>query len=216
MKNYLGCSGPIPSIGSKLNMEYPDDSMYHGMYYGTVTTKDTKIGDFTGSSGYGSDYPHVEGNVDESGNLSAVNTKRDTQERTHVSGTSHEIDGAGNVRVRVNGGAETGNKDREVKFPTGSTLEITGDCTLKVSKGVTIQCQGPVKINSSGDIELTTTSGILSLTASVIRFHAAKITANVELLLAKGLTPPPVPQKPATVKPRSRPSVPSPANKQDY
>lgn len=215
----VGAMGPIPAKGAKVNMKYPDDSMYHGMYFGTVTTKDQKLSDFAGQSGYGADYPNVSGSLDPSGNLNATNHKRDTKEETHVSGTSKQIDAAGNIKVVVNGGYNNPNPDKEVKFPDGSTIEITGNCTLKLSGDMTIEVVKSVKVKTKKDVIVTSTEGdIHFVTEKNIRFHAMEqISFNKASVLAPSPEYPPVaPTAPAAVTARTRPKPADPTNKQDY
>jgi hypothetical protein len=149
--------------------------------------------------------------------LSANNTKKDTVENTHVSGTSHQIDGGGNVKVVVAGNAATGNPDRELKFPKGATIEISGDCTLKVKDGVVLELQKDVIIKTTGDVKVTSTEGKMYFTAKEIKFHVVeKITTNVGFQIEPGLYPAPIPNPPDAPKVRTRPTLPNVANKTDY
>jgi len=149
-----GQLGPIPPVGTKLHMKYHDDSMYHGYYEGSVTTKEQRLKSLT-TGDHGKDYPNVHGTEDASGTLHAINTKRDTVDYTHVSGTGWSIDGSGNLQVNVNGGYDNKNKDAtKGKYPTGANFRITGNATVVIDGGLPIQATGSVSIVCNGDASI--------------------------------------------------------------
>ena len=108
----IGQLGPIPTLKSKVRVKFLDASPYYPIYYGGVTTEDVRLGELTGEpieegeeKPEDDDYLHAYGKIDRSGNRWFINTKRDTYEFTHVTGTQISIDGHGRVQIDIADGA---------------------------------------------------------------------------------------------------------------
>jgi hypothetical protein len=143
--NGAGSMGPIPQKGTKLFMKFNSDTIYDASYEGAVPVDGAKVEEFSGKEGLGADYPNVTGSVDASGNRSYVNTKKDTKEDTHVSGTKTHTDADGNTVQAINN-TNNPNKDKEANNPQGYSIFV--------AKNYTILVQGQISIGGKGSIEL--------------------------------------------------------------
>jgi hypothetical protein len=197
--------GTIPPIGAKVHMSHPDGTMYNAVYHGTVTTKDAKVKDLT-QGDYGKNYPHVQGSVDPSGNLHAKDNEFDTVENTHVSGTSHQVDGKGNVNYVINGDAKTNNPKAKKKFPKGGSMTIHGDGTITISGNCSISATGNVSISCNGNAAVSA-KGKASLTSG----SSVSISGKSVAISTSGSNPGTV-KKPSDVTPRARPTPANPSN----
>lgn len=152
----VGDHGPIPPVGSKVWVEFEGDTQYHGVYTGAVQAKTNKISDFTGKGKYAKSYPNAAGGVDRSGSLAAADHVRDWKEETHVSGTSTQVDGKGNVMAVVNGDAERKDNDKaEKQFPKGFNTVIFGNLNIHVSGDINASCTGKANVTSAGDANVS-------------------------------------------------------------
>jgi len=186
-----GAHGPIPPVGTVVHVEFRDDSQYHGQYMAGPQDEARNLDEFTNpKTKHGKDYPHVHGGVDYSGSLHAANSKTDSTERTHVSGTSHKVDGKGNVLYVINGDAETKNKDAAKEFPKGGTIIAYGDANLWVSGKVVINAQGNADVVVAGTARVSAkkdASVIAGQNASVSAKQNASVVAGKDLnATAKG------------------------------
>lgn len=227
--NNQGTHGPVPQVGTQVNVRFRDDSQYHPEYISAPIHDKTRMNEFApqgklpqqsnaqsqqgqqtqqnnADNEYSSDYPYVSGNVDPSGNLRADNTKRDTKERTHVSGTSHSIDGKGNSEEIVNGGWSNPNKDAKEKHPKGKSIHVHGDCVIYVSGNVKIHGGDNVEVVSAKEVTVSAGQKLFLSAGQRIAFQAPSITSNVEIALSPG-KPTVNPTKPKEAKSRTRPKV---------
>ena len=193
-----GSHGPVPPVGTVVHVTFMDDSQYHGQYMAGPVDDQRKLTEFTKKgTRYGDRYPHVAGSTDYSGSLTAHDYKGDAQERTHVAGTSHQIDGKGNVLHVVNGNAPSKNKDAVELFPSGGTLLVHGDGTVWASGKLTLNAVGPLSIVVVGDVAVST-KGNAAVTAgqnatvsaqkdaTVVAGQSAKVSAKQDATVTAG------------------------------
>jgi hypothetical protein len=212
----IGAHGPIPPKGTKVWVKFGDASQYHGTYGGAVINSGTQIPEFAGDKdtpvnlpggsqyNFKDSYPEANGVIDQSGNLSATDTKTDVTVQQHVSGTSTAIDGKGNFSAVVNGNAERkDNENAKGIFPPGGTIAIFGNLTLHVSGKINVSCSGDTSITTTGktsieskdkisivgaeqiDITSTSTSKPLNLASKyMIQLEAPIIISSVPVVPA--------------------------------
>jgi hypothetical protein len=153
----VGDHGPIPPVGTKVWVEFEDDTQYFGHYLGAVQNDKTKIPEFTDKGKYAESYPQAYGSVDESGTLRASDNKRDWEEWTHVTGTNWQVDGMGNTSVTVNSlEKRQDNKEAKKQFSKGFSMSVFGDVTLYVKGKLSITVKGNIGITTKGDTSIAT------------------------------------------------------------
>ena len=163
----IGQFGPIPTLNSRVYVCYLDDSPYYPMYLGGTISEDRKLEDFTQEgSATANDYPYVYGKIDRSGNLTLVNTKRDTFEFHHVTGTRIAIDGYGRVQIDVvnspRTSGDTDTWDPQQQWPTGLTLNVQGNLDINVTESIRVKAGGPMDLHAQGPIDVAS-GGIIDL-----------------------------------------------------
>ena len=182
----IGAHGPIPPVGTKVWIKFGDPSQYHGTYGGAVINSATQVPEFAGKAdtpvalpdgskyNFKENYPEANGVVDQSGNLSATDTKTDVTVNQHVSGTSTAIDGKGNFSAVVNGNAKRDdNSNAKGIFPPGGNVAIFGNLTIYVSGNISVSCGGNTSITSTG-----TTSVQSKGKVSIVGSDEIDITSN--------------------------------------
>ena len=230
----IGAHGPIPPVGTKVWVKFGDASQYHGTYGGAVVNSATQIPEFAGKTktpvtlpdgskhDFKENYPDSHGVIDQSGNLSASDTKTDLTMQQHVSGTSHAIDGKGNFSAVINGNAKReDNKDAKGVFPPGGNVAIFGNLTLHVSGNISVACGGNTSITSTGttsvhstgkisvvgadEIDITSNSGSKSINIGsqyMIQLSAPQIVSSVPISVGGNVTP----KSPDTVTAKTPPA----------
>ncbi len=207
-----GTHGPIPLKGSKVWTQFTDDSQYHGEYLGGVNTQDTKLDDFTKEgSKWSKNYGHAFGGVDGSGNFDGIDNKADLKESTHVSGTTHQIDGKGNEYHGTNGDANTGNKDAVGEHAKGYTHDIHGDCNINCSGVVNISGATSINLKAGSVLKIHGSGSIEIIGGQSIKLVAPSITASTEIVVGGGGSPD-SPTAPKELKTRKRPEIKSTDN----
>ena len=119
----------IPKIGSKVSVEFMDDSLYHGKWTGAVNTQEVQNSELVNDN-----YPNVIASIDDSGNKTRINTATNEVTWTHVSGGQVDINGSGIWTITTAGNI---------------IININGTCNFIVSGNTTISSQGILNINSS-------------------------------------------------------------------
>lgn len=226
----------VPQKGARVWTMYLDDSGYHGVYLGAVPRRNTRVTElvgkpndtdpFTGANAgkpvtpadqsdqpeYAKDYPHVVGSIDQSGNLLAVNTKRDTIEYTHVSGTSFQVDGKGNVQIAINN-YNNPNNDARTKFGNGLTVLIVGDAKVVATQNLILQAGQKLLIDVLDEIVVKTKKFTIHAKEFI------KVLSNSALVRPDWEPTTEQPQdpnvSPVNLSSRSRPTVPDPSNQTD-
>jgi hypothetical protein len=118
----------IPPVGSKVYVEFENDSQYHGVYYGGSATEDKKIPEFTGDN-----YGKVYGHADVGGNIHAVGTEQGKEfiSRTHVTGTGDMIDKDGNYLLNALKDHIFSGASFKGTFDSGHALDVKGTTEWK-------------------------------------------------------------------------------------
>lgn len=155
-----GSVGKRPMKGSKVNIKYSDDTLYHGRYTTGTNQKKNKPDELTAKDQTNKDDPHVESSVEKDGTRITHNRKTGQFDYEHPSGTHVSVDGKGNIGIR------TANKksadDHNDKHTAGTNIHINGEANIlangKMTLGgnaeVTLIGKGKVNIFSHGDITI--------------------------------------------------------------
>jgi hypothetical protein len=90
-----GAAGSIrvPQIGSKVALQFLDDSLYNPLYLGDIADTNTVPQELL------ADYPNAYGWIDAAGNLLFVNTTTGIVKFVHVTGAKLEITQAGAINI---------------------------------------------------------------------------------------------------------------------
>lgn len=167
----IGNHGPVPEVGSKVWINFGDDSQYHGTYGGGVAQTTNQIPEFTNGQkvtlpngpqyDFSQNYPLPHGMVDTSGSFHGNDTMTDVRTDFHVSGTGHAVDGKGNMSTLVNGDVKRpDNPNAQKVLPTGWSVAVFGNWTVYVSGTITINSIGNVTVATNGDLDLSAQGNI--------------------------------------------------------
>lgn len=119
----------VPPVGAKMNFSLPDNDPHNPRISGSPTTDDANKGNPLLEDGM--DYPGTYGAQDHAGNLKAVNTEKNSIQKSHKSGTTDHIDGDGN-----------------------RSIYSAGTLTLSAAKGIVIAAGTTVKVHATGALDL--------------------------------------------------------------
>jgi Type VI secretion system/phage-baseplate injector OB domain len=117
----------VPVVGSRVFVDFIDNEMTMPVYMAAVQDELVKTTELTQTN-----YPHVYGSIDRSGNLVYVDTHANTIKLTHVSGTE--------VFIAANG---------EVTIKTPSNL------SLNASGNINIRAGGDLKLHAQGNVDIS-------------------------------------------------------------
>lgn len=154
----IGQVGPIPTIGSQVNIWFLDDSPYFPVYTGGSVSDSVKLED---DVLLGADYPHVYGMTDRAGNRWYINAARPDDEGKslepdkievqfyHHSGALIEITQAGDFLF-------TSARDTIMKARRNFRIEAGGTFTAVAQGQSRLHSHNSVDVDSSGRIDLNT------------------------------------------------------------
>lgn len=207
----------VPTLYTKVEVKFMDDSIMHPEYYASPETSDNVISLFT------TNYPERYGRVDAAGNVFLVDTKSGSETITviHKSGTTVSIDSSGNVSLVSAGNVSVdSNASITVTAKTNVTINAGGNILLN-SSGVSMSySSGNMTMACSGSLDLNAASGITIRAGGTLEFDANYIQTNTPAGGSSTTPASPVapssPASPAAVTPQSRPSPTNMENQLDY
>lgn len=171
----------VPIIGSKVWIQFLDESNYYPIYTGTLTTADLKNTELTAT-----DYPNVYGFIDRSGNKFVVNTEQDTVEFTHITGTQLKISTDGTVTFT--------NASDTIIYSNGNTSIYTDGITnvesigaLNIKSNVSINLDAPTINLDANNLNLNTQTTNLKA-STLLNLEAATLIAKGTNLTIEGTT----------------------------
>lgn len=94
----------IPSIGSKVYIRLDENDPHNPRYGGSPSVDDVS----KNNELLEENYPHTRGNIDPANNKESVNVEKQTQQKTHSSGTSFHIDANGTLSWTIAGDLNIG------------------------------------------------------------------------------------------------------------
>lgn len=167
----------IPDIHSKCRILYPSDDPYSGVYISGIPNIKEELLE---------DYPETYGMIDRSGNLFLINTKKDTCNFYHVSGTNLNIDGSGRTKIQI-ANYDNPNENASTSNKLGLDIEVIGDLNLKVKDNINIEAKSlnikllnkllaiarsSIDLETSGNISAIGKSGTFGGTGSTFDGHS--------------------------------------------
>jgi hypothetical protein len=213
----------VPPIGSKVWVEYEDDTPYHGRYYGAPATTDVGVGNVLPN------YPNVRGFCDEAGNKVFITTAEGsvTINIIHVSGTNVVFSNNGDLSGSVAGSATLNIKENLNAYVGGSIeLDAQQNINLKAGQSINIEAPNVTLTSSGGNLSLGNSTnlfgaGSLNLTSGGnvgigsggnLSLAGSSITKNQDINDGGGVgigssTNPSSPQAPITITPGERPVI---------
>lgn len=129
----------IPPIGTKVYARMQQGGAGYSMRITGVAYQDNDK-----TEELHEDYPNLHATIDPAGNKIAVNTKTNTFEYTHVSGTT--------IKIKENGEVEIISANK-VSFHANGDMDFTG-------KNVKVSANGTLDLHSSGNVNVKTGSKI--------------------------------------------------------
>lgn len=222
----------VPPKGSKVWVMYTDDTMYHSFYLGQVVDKATRMSDVVGagSDQTGDDapkdidqdvansYPDAIVSKDTSGNRMVVDTKANTIDYWHGSGTRFRVDGKGHLQIEI---ADHKNYDGAAeRQPKGLTLIVNGPVNVNAAESITLTTKADLNFKVEGNMSWDVRE-YWTVWAKDIAFLVKENPGP----MAKAPIPPNDPKYPESGRPvdynlpdmpsRPRPNIPDPTGKEN-
>lgn len=164
-----GSIGPIPPIGTAVKARSDDGELYNMKYSSAATGEKQQAAELSqGKDTTGEDYPNVTSSIDAGGNRTTVNTKKNTMDYEHASGTRISVDGEGHAHITT--GSKKVGENAQSKNSKGMTFHIQGDANIRctgsanigadkdvivVAKGnMNFGCQGNMSFFAKGNIKI--------------------------------------------------------------
>jgi hypothetical protein len=141
-------------------MSLNNESHYYPKYQVGPTTSNNSQSEFTDTN-----YPHVQGNVDRSGNLSSTNTETDTVTQQHVSGTTFFTDGKGHMRIDI-ADQQVGPNAQSTEDP-GLNMNIMGKYNKKARDEIEMHTQKEGKYVAEKALTLSSKEKIVFAAPSI-------------------------------------------------
>lgn len=123
----------VPELYSCVQVTFPNNDIYTPEYSDwNDELVDSKIANL-----FNEDYPKTKGNIEEDGSWARENIKQRYKEYYHSSGFYYKVDSQGNVVINI---------------PKNLTININGQCNIKVEDILSILTNNNLAINSKGEI----------------------------------------------------------------
>lgn len=173
----MGSIGPIPPIGTAIRGQSPDGTLYNMQYSSSATGDKQQASElYQGKDTTGNDYPHATSSIDSAGNRTTVNTKRNTMDYEHASGTRVSVDGSGRMVVTV-GDKKVGG-DAQEKHAKGFTLHIQGDANVRATGNVNLGADKDIIGVANGNISLGAKNDVTIFAGRNMKLQAAMLDMN--------------------------------------